>query len=79
MSNPLHKYWRPSTFGGQIGLDLIRSATLEKLFCDNLWKYEESTDGRTVKVKEACPFISFKTPEFVTSKRVVRNCPQEEL
>ena len=48
-------YWRPSTFGGQVGLDLVNSATLKKLFCENLWK-----DG----VKEDCPYISFEIPGF---------------
>ena len=53
MSNPLHMYWRPSTFGGQIGLDIINSASLKKLFCDNLWK-----NG----IKEECPHIAFHVP-----------------
>ena len=65
MANPLHRYWRPSTFGGQVGMDLVESATLKRLICENLIK-----NG----VKQDCPEnIAFTVPEnqdsnFVKSK-----------
>nr|ALG96636.1 cyclooxygenase b-like protein [Aspidosiphon laevis] len=49
MSSPLASpLWRrPSTFGGESGLDVIKEATLENLFCQNMKK---------------CPKISFTVP-----------------
>ncbi|XP_076854213.1 prostaglandin G/H synthase 1 isoform X1 [Brachyhypopomus gauderio] len=41
------EYWKPSTFGGQIGFDVVNSASLEKLVCLNTkW----------------CPYVSFQVP-----------------
>ncbi|XP_063432560.1 prostaglandin G/H synthase 2-like [Mytilus trossulus] len=53
MANPIcsPKYWKPSTFGGDIGWEIVNTATLKKLFCQNL--------------KEDCPEVSFKVPNFV--------------
>ena len=50
MSAPIcsPKYWKPSTFGGDIGFDIIKTATLEKLFCQN--------------IDSDCPKIGFKVP-----------------
>nr|ALG96664.1 cyclooxygenase [Arabella sp. JCH-2014] len=50
MSNPIcsPKYWRPSTFGGDVGFDIIKTASLKKLFCRNL--------------KGECPPVSFSVP-----------------
>lgn len=42
------QYWRPSTFGGDIGFNIVRTATLEKLFCQN--------------IKGKCPRVTFKVP-----------------
>ena len=38
MANPLSspQYWKPSTFGGQVGFDIVKSASIEKLFCNNM-------------------------------------------
>ena len=38
LSNPIcsPRWWKPSTFGGQVGMDIIKSASLEKLFCKNM-------------------------------------------
>uniref|UniRef100_A0A4W4DR89 Prostaglandin G/H synthase 1 n=1 Tax=Electrophorus electricus TaxID=8005 RepID=A0A4W4DR89_ELEEL len=47
--NPLcsPEYWKPSTFGGQTGFDVVNSASLEKLVCLNTkW----------------CPYVSFHLP-----------------
>lgn len=53
MANPIcsPKYWKPSTFGGDVGFDIVNTASLEKLFCQNL--------------KGDCPLVSFKVPNFV--------------
>ena len=50
MSAPIcsPRYWKPSTFGGDTGFDIVKSATLEKLFCENM--------------NNDCPKISFKVP-----------------
>ncbi|KAL4218779.1 Prostaglandin G/H synthase 2 [Mactra antiquata] len=57
MSAPIcsPQYWKPSTFGGDVGFDLIKTATLEKLFCLNMNTAE-------------CPKISFKVPNFDKTK-----------
>ncbi|XP_051551600.1 prostaglandin G/H synthase 1-like [Myxocyprinus asiaticus] len=49
LGNPICSpdYWKPSTFGGQTGFDIVNSATLKKLVCLNTkW----------------CPYVSFHTP-----------------
>lgn len=43
-------YWKPSTFGGQVGFDMVKSATLKKLFCNNM--------------QGECPDVGFKVPSF---------------
>ncbi|CAG5135125.1 unnamed protein product, partial [Candidula unifasciata] len=52
MSNPLcsKQYWKPSTFGGSAGFDIVKSVTLQKLFC--------------VNIKGVCPLVSLRVPEF---------------
>ena len=36
--NPLSSldYWKPSTFGGQVGFDIVKSASVKNLFCNNM-------------------------------------------
>ncbi|XP_071097198.1 prostaglandin G/H synthase 2-like [Haliotis cracherodii] len=53
MSNAIcsPKHWKPSTFGGQTGFDIVQTATLKKLFCQN--------------IKGPCPYISFRVPDYV--------------
>ncbi|GAB6032189.1 Prostaglandin G/H synthase 2, variant 2 [Chamberlinius hualienensis] len=55
MANPIcsPSYWKPSTFGGEIGMNIIQTATLQKLFCLNL------------KKGDSCPRISFSVPPKV--------------
>ena len=68
MSNVLHRYWRPSTFGGQVGMDLVESATLKRLICENLIK-----NG----VKQDCPeHIAFTVPEIHDSNPVKREADE---
>ncbi|KAK6620687.1 hypothetical protein RUM43_010982 [Polyplax serrata] len=58
LSNPIGSptLWRPSTFGGKVGFDIVQKATLKKLFCLNL--------------KGNCKnnvWVSFKTPARVAT------------
>ncbi|TRY94615.1 hypothetical protein DNTS_001872 [Danionella cerebrum] len=49
MGNPIcsPEYWKPSTFGGRIGFEIVNSASLKKLVCLNTkW----------------CPYVSFHRP-----------------
>ncbi|KAM4616586.1 prostaglandin G/H synthase 1 [Polymixia lowei] len=49
MGNPIcsPEYWKPSTFGGQVGFDIVNSATLERLVCLN---------------SKWCPYVAFHVP-----------------
>lgn len=49
LGNPIcsPEYWKPSTFGGKVGFDIINSASLKKLVCLN---------SRT------CPYVAFRVP-----------------
>ncbi|XP_068430344.1 phosducin-like protein [Clinocottus analis] len=49
MGNPICSplYWKPSTFGGQVGFDIVNSATLKKLVCLNT---------------RTCPYVAFRVP-----------------
>ena len=42
------EYWKPSTFGGSVGFEMVKSASLEKLFCLNI-------EGK-------CPLVAFRVP-----------------
>lgn len=44
------QYWKPSTFGGDVGFNIVKTATLEKLFCQN--------------IQGKCPRVSFKVPDY---------------
>lgn len=49
MGNPIcsPQYWKPSTFGGEAGFNIVKTATLEKLVCLNTkW----------------CPRVAFNVP-----------------
>uniref|UniRef100_UPI0037E79143 prostaglandin G/H synthase 1 n=1 Tax=Semicossyphus pulcher TaxID=241346 RepID=UPI0037E79143 len=49
MGNPICSpvYWKPSTFGGETGFDIVKTATLKKLVCLNTkW----------------CPYVDFHVP-----------------
>ena len=52
MGNPIcsPKYWKPSTFGGDVGFEIVNTASLKKLFCQNM-------------VGE-CPEVTFRVPDF---------------
>ena len=50
LSNPVSspQYWKPHTFGGDVGFEIAKTATLEKLFCQN--------------IKGKCPLVKFRVP-----------------
>ncbi|XP_072285550.1 prostaglandin G/H synthase 1 [Pyxicephalus adspersus] len=50
MGNPIcsPEYWKPSTFGGETGFNLVKTASLEKLVCLNVKK---------------CPLVAFHVPK----------------
>lgn len=43
------EYWMPSTFGGSVGFDIVNTASLQRLVCNN--------------VKGPCPVASFQVPD----------------
>lgn len=49
LGNPIcsPEYWKPSTFGGQTGFDIVNSATLKRLVCLN---------------SKGCPYVAFRIP-----------------
>lgn len=49
-SNPVSspEYWKPSTFGGAVGFEMVKTASLEKLFCQN--------------IAGKCPMVAFRVP-----------------
>jgi len=52
VANPVSspKFWKPSTFGGEVGFDIIKAASLTNLLCNNMVN------------KTGCEHISFKVP-----------------
>lgn len=56
LGNPIcsPEYWKPSTFGGKVGFDIVNSATLKKLVCLNT---------------KTCPYVAFRVPTEEQSQR----------
>ncbi|XP_031810110.1 prostaglandin G/H synthase 1 isoform X2 [Sarcophilus harrisii] len=50
LGNPIcsPEYWKPSTFGGETGFNIVKTATLQKLICLNV---------------KTCPYVSFRVPD----------------
>ncbi|KAJ8277979.1 hypothetical protein GJAV_G00082370 [Gymnothorax javanicus] len=61
MGNPICslEYWKPSTFGGQVGFDIVNTASLQKLVCQN--------------IKGPCPVVSFHVPDVKDAGSVTIN------
>ncbi|KAG5834542.1 hypothetical protein ANANG_G00262590 [Anguilla anguilla] len=57
-------YWKPSTFGGQVGFDLVNSATLQKLVCLNT---------------KTCPYVAFQVPPADFDEQKHAREPYSEL
>lgn len=56
LGNPICSpdYWKPSTFGGKVGFDIVNSATLKKLVCLNT---------------RTCPYVAFRVPTEENSQQ----------
>ncbi|NXK51358.1 PGH1 synthase, partial [Chauna torquata] len=50
LGNPIcsPEYWKPSTFGGATGFEIVKTASLKKLVCLNVKK---------------CPYVAFRVPD----------------
>uniref|UniRef100_A0A8D3CKA7 Prostaglandin G/H synthase 2 n=1 Tax=Scophthalmus maximus TaxID=52904 RepID=A0A8D3CKA7_SCOMX len=61
MGNPIcsPEYWKPSTFGGSIGFDIVNTASLQRLVCNN--------------VQGPCPVASFHVPDIEETEPMIIN------
>lgn len=61
MGNPIcsPEYWKPSTFGGTVGFDMVNTASLQKLVCNN--------------VRGPCPVASFHVPDVKETGPMIIN------
>ncbi|XP_069330727.1 prostaglandin G/H synthase 1 isoform X2 [Eulemur rufifrons] len=66
LGNPIcsPEYWKPSTFGGETGFNIIKTATLKKLVCLNT---------------KTCPYVSFRVPDSSRDNEPVVERPSTEL
>lgn len=66
LGNPIcsPEYWKPSTFGGEMGFNIVKTATLKKLVCLNT---------------KTCPYVSFRVPESYQDEGPGREHPSTEL
>ncbi|XP_075842153.1 prostaglandin G/H synthase 1 isoform X1 [Microtus pennsylvanicus] len=66
LGNPIcsPEYWKPSTFGGDVGFNLVNTASLKKLICLNT---------------KTCPYVSFSVPESPGDKGPAVERPSSEL
>lgn len=57
MSNPISspQYWKPSTFGGEVGFNIVKTTTIRQLFCRNMRPGE-------------CGHVAFKMPDELEVK-----------
>ncbi|KAK7094706.1 prostaglandin G/H synthase 2-like [Littorina saxatilis] len=62
------QYWKPSTFGGEVGFDIVNTASMQKLFCQN--------------IKGKCPVVSFRVPDYDENETIETwdgKLPHDEL
>uniref|UniRef100_H0V9X9 Prostaglandin G/H synthase 1 n=1 Tax=Cavia porcellus TaxID=10141 RepID=H0V9X9_CAVPO len=66
LGNPIcsPQYWKPSTFGGEVGFNLVNTATLKKLVCLNT---------------KTCPYVSFRVPNSSQDDGSAVERPSTEL
>uniref|UniRef100_H3CLU7 Prostaglandin G/H synthase 1 n=1 Tax=Tetraodon nigroviridis TaxID=99883 RepID=H3CLU7_TETNG len=66
LGNPIcsPEYWKPSTFGGKVGFDIVNSATLKDLVCYNT---------------KTCPFVAFRVPKEAQSQSTGSKGRTDEL
>ncbi|TSN30255.1 Prostaglandin G/H synthase 2 [Bagarius yarrelli] len=67
MGNPIcsPEYWKPSTFGGHVGFNIVNTASLRKLVCNN--------------IKGPCPVVSFHVPDVNDSTLTTINASTAHL
>ncbi|PKU28263.1 prostaglandin g h synthase hypothetical protein [Limosa lapponica baueri] len=58
------EYWKPSTFGGETGFEIVKTASLEKLVCLNVKK---------------CPYVAFHVPDALENGSPWGDGPSTEL
>uniref|UniRef100_A0A8C2VME2 Prostaglandin-endoperoxide synthase 2 n=1 Tax=Chinchilla lanigera TaxID=34839 RepID=A0A8C2VME2_CHILA len=60
MGNPICSphYWKPSTFGGDVGFEIINTASIQSLICNNV---------------KGCPYTAFSVPDPQLAKTVTIN------
>nr|AAH52900.1 Ptgs2 protein [Mus musculus] len=60
MGNPIcsPQYWKPSTFGGEVGFKIINTASIQSLICNNV---------------KGCPFTSFNVQDPQPTKTATIN------
>ncbi|XP_075944423.1 prostaglandin G/H synthase 2 isoform X2 [Anarhichas minor] len=61
MGNPIcsPEYWKPSTFGGSVGFNIVNTASLQRLVCNN--------------VQGPCPVASFYVPDVKDTGSMIIN------
>ncbi|NP_001258093.1 prostaglandin G/H synthase 1 isoform 3 precursor [Homo sapiens] len=66
LGNPIcsPEYWKPSTFGGEVGFNIVKTATLKKLVCLNT---------------KTCPYVSFRVPDASQDDGPAVERPSTEL
>lgn len=66
LGNPIcsPEYWKPSTFGGDVGFNIVNTASLKKLVCLNT---------------KTCPYVSFRVPDYPGDDGSVFVRPSTEL
>ncbi|XP_075376259.1 prostaglandin G/H synthase 1 isoform X3 [Mycteria americana] len=66
LGNPIcsPEYWKPSTFGGATGFEIVKTASLEKLVCLNVKK---------------CPYVAFRVPDAAENGGPRGGGPSTEL
>ncbi|XP_051835543.1 prostaglandin G/H synthase 1 [Antechinus flavipes] len=66
LGNPIcsPEYWKPSTFGGETGFNIVKTATLQKLICLNV---------------KTCPYVSFRVPDLHQEDNQKVKRPSAEL
>lgn len=66
LGNPIcsPEYWKPSTFGGATGFEMVNTATLQKLVCLNV---------------KRCPYVAFRVPDMAQSHGSREKEPSAEL
>lgn len=60
MGNPICSphYWKPSTFGGEVGFQIVNTASIQSLICNNV---------------KGCPVTAFNVPDPQLAKTVTIN------